>query len=143
MGLEKASRRVSLPDEEATLALGANLTKELHRGVIYLCGELGAGKTTLVRGFLRELGYDGSVKSPTYTLVEPYEIDGFSIAHLDLYRVADPVELEYIGLEDILRDVSLTFIEWPERGKSYLPAADLVIELAIEGEGRIAVLNLC
>ena len=143
MGLENASRRVSLPDEEATLALGANLTKELHRGVIYLCGELGAGKTTLVRGFLRELGYDGSVKSPTYTLVEPYEIDGFSIAHLDLYRVTDPVELEYIGLEDILRDVSLTFIEWPERGKRYLPAADLIIELAIEGEGRIAVLNLC
>lgn len=134
---------MSLPDEEATLALGANLAKELHKGVIYLCGELGAGKTTLVRGFLRKLGYDGSVKSPTYTLVEPYEIDGFSIAHLDLYRVTDPVELEYIGLEDILRDVSLTFIEWPERGKSYLPAADLIIELAIEGEGRIAVLNLC
>ena len=141
MGLEQASRRLALSDEPATLALGANLAKEIDTGVVYLCGDLGAGKTTLVRGYLRALGYEGSVKSPTYTLVEPYEINDFLIAHLDLYRVTDPMELEYIGLEDVLRDVSLTFIEWPEKGKGYLPAADLIIELEIHGDGRVARLS--
>lgn len=138
MGLAKASRRVELPDEAATLTLGADLTTQFDRGVVYLRGDLGAGKTTLVRGYLRALGYKDAVKSPTYTLVEPYEINNFSIAHLDLYRVVDPVELEYIGIEDVLRDVSLMFIEWPENGEGYLPTANLVIELAILGEGRVA-----
>ena len=140
MGLDKANRRVELRDEAATLALGANLSGQFKSGVVYLRGDLGAGKTTLVRGYLRALGYEESVKSPTYTLVEPYEIEGFSIAHLDLYRVTDPVELEYIGLEDVLRDVSLTFIEWPERGEGYLPAPDLIIELEIQSVGRVAQL---
>ncbi len=138
MGLAKASRHIELLDEAATLALGADLTTQFDSGVVYLRGDLGAGKTTLVRGYLRALGYGGSVKSPTYTLVEPYEIDGLSIAHLDLYRVTDPVELEFIGLEDVLRDVSLTFIEWPERGEGYLPTADLVIDLEIRRDGRVA-----
>ena len=141
MGLEYARRRVELRDEAATLALGADLVGQFDHGVVYLRGELGAGKTTLVRGYLRALGYEGSVKSPTYTLVEPYEIEGFSIAHLDLYRVTDPVELEYIGLEDVLRDVSLTFIEWPERGEGFLPAPDLIIDLEIQGTDRIAQLD--
>ena len=141
MGVDELTRCVDLPDEEATLALGAKLTREIRSGIVYLQGELGAGKTTLVRGFLRALGHEGSVKSPTYTLVEPYEIDGLALAHLDLYRVNDPVELEYIGLEDVLRDVSLTFIEWPERGVDYLPSADVVIELTFEGSGRLARLN--
>ncbi|MCY4094301.1 MAG: tRNA (adenosine(37)-N6)-threonylcarbamoyltransferase complex ATPase subunit type 1 TsaE [Gammaproteobacteria bacterium] len=141
MGIERLSRRVALRDEAATLALGGELVRELDSGVVYLCGELGAGKTTLVRGYLRALGFEGMVKSPTYTLVEPYEIDDLSIAHLDLYRVTDPVELEYIGIEDVLRDVSLTFIEWPERGKGYLPAADLIIDLEIDNGGRVAQLN--
>lgn len=138
MGLAETRRRVELHDEAATLALGADLATELDCGVVYLSGDLGVGKTTLVRGYLRSLGYEGSVKSPTYTLVEPYEIGDFSIAHLDLYRVNDPVELEYIGLEDVLRDVRLTFIEWPERGEGYLPTADLIIELNILGDGRVA-----
>ena len=141
MGLKQTRRRVELRDEAATLALGADLARNFDGGVVYLCGDLGAGKTTLVRGYLRAIGYEGSVKSPTYTLVEPYEIDDIPIAHLDLYRVTDPVELEYIGLEDVLRDVSLTFIEWPERGEGFLPQADLIIELEILGEGRIAQLN--
>lgn len=141
MGLKKERWRVELPDEAATLALGADLAGKFDRGVVYLRGDLGAGKTTLVRGYLRALGYEGSVKSPTYTLVEPYEIDGFAIAHLDLYRVTDPLELEYIGLEDMLRDVSLTFIEWPERGERYLPAPDLIIDLEIRSEGRVAQLG--
>ena len=141
MGLEYARRRVELRDEAATLALGADLVGQFDHGVVDLRGELGAGKTTLVRGYLRALGYEGSVKSPTYTLVEPYEIDSFSIAHLDLYRVTDPVELEYIGLEDVLRDVSLTFIEWPERGEGFLPAPDLIIDLEIQGTDRIAQLD--
>ena len=140
MGLTKSSRRVELPDEAATLKLGADLTTQLDSGVVYLRGDLGAGKTTLVRGYLRALGYEGSVKSPTYTLVEPYEINDFSIAHLDLYRVVDPVELEYIGIEDVLRDVSLTFIEWPEKGEGYLPTANLIIELEILGGHRVAQL---
>ena len=138
MGLAKANRRVELPDEAATLTLGADLTTQFDSGVIYLRGDLGAGKTTLVRGYLRALGYKEAVKSPTYTLVEPYEINNFSIAHLDLYRVVDPVELEYIGIEDVLRDVSLMFIEWPEKGEGYLPTANLIIELAILGGGRVA-----
>lgn len=138
MGLAKANRRVELPDEAATLTLGADLTNQFDSGVIYLRGDLGAGKTTLVRGYLRALGYKEAVKSPTYTLVEPYEINNFSIAHLDLYRVVDPVELEYIGIEDVLRDVSLMFIEWPEKGEGYLPTANLIIELAILGGGRVA-----
>ena len=138
MGLDKESRRVELHDEAATLALGADLARQSIRGVVYLRGDLGAGKTTLVRGFLRALGHKGAVKSPTYTLVEPYEIDGFHIAHLDLYRVTDPVELEYIGLEDVLRDVSLTFIEWPERGDGHLPDPDLIVELEVHDGGRVA-----
>lgn len=138
MGLANARRHVELRDEAATLALGAELTSQFDSGVVYLRGDLGAGKTTLVRGYLRELGYGGSVKSPTYTLVEPYEIGGLSIAHLDLYRVTDPAELEFIGLEDVLRDVSLTFIEWPERGDGHIPIADLIIDLEIYGDGRVA-----
>lgn len=131
--------RVKLDDEAATLALGSELATQFSGGgVVYLQGELGAGKTTLVRGYLRALGYEDSVKSPTYTLVEPYEIDDFSIAHLDLYRVTDPAELEYIGIEDVLRDVSLTFIEWPENGEGYLPPPDLTIELELIDDGRVA-----
>lgn len=141
MGIDANRRQVELLDEAATLALGANLARRPIRGVVYLRGDLGAGKTTLVRGFLRALGYEGAVKSPTYTLVEPYEINGVSIAHLDLYRVNDPLELEYIGLEDVLRDVSLTFIEWPERGDGHLPDPDLIIKLELHNAGRVANLD--
>ena len=104
--------------------------------VVYLEGELGAGKTTLVRGFLRGLGYGGTVKSPTYTLIEPYRIGDRSICHLDLYRVADAGELEYLGIRDLLQEQSTLLIEWPERGEGVLPAADLVVRISYRECGR-------
>lgn len=121
-----------LPDEAATRAFGARLADLLtprRRWLIALRGELGAGKTTLVRGLLRGLGHEGRVRSPTYTLIEPYRLRGRDVLHLDLYRLADPGELEYLGLSDLLTAESVALVEWPERGGGLLPAPDLVIEL--------------
>ena len=105
-------------------------------GRIYLTGDLGAGKTTLARGVLRGYGHQGAVKSPTYTLVEPYEFSRYNIYHFDLYRLSDPEEVEFLGVSDYLDGSNLCLIEWPERGGSLLPAADLIIDLAIAGRGR-------
>lgn len=104
--------------------------------IVYLNGDLGAGKTTLARGFLRGLGYAGSVKSPTYTLMEPYRIGGKSICHLDLYRLADAEELEYLGVRDLLQEPTILLIEWPERGRGVLPAADLAVQIDHREHGR-------
>lgn len=104
--------------------------------VIFLEGDLGAGKTTLTRGILRGLGYQGRVVSPTYTLVESYQTPSVLLAHLDLYRLADPEELEYLGLADLLRQDAVLVIEWPERGQGLLPEPDLRIRLEHEGTGR-------
>lgn len=121
----------------ATEALGAQLAKALPPGcVIYLRGELGAGKTTLVRGLLQALGHRGSVKSPTYTLVEPYQVADRRLFHWDLYRLADPEELEFLGLREQIDGEAILLIEWPERGSGELPAADLAITLDYSGEGR-------
>jgi tRNA threonylcarbamoyladenosine biosynthesis protein TsaE len=126
-----------LADEAATLAFGGQLARLLSAGcVIYLHGELGAGKTTLVRGLLQGLGYEGRVKSPTYTLVESYEFDPVPVFHFDLYRLADPEELEYLGMRDYFSGSSVLLIEWPERGGEVLPAADIDINLAYEQRGR-------
>jgi tRNA threonylcarbamoyladenosine biosynthesis protein TsaE len=126
-----------LPDEEATLALAGRLFPVLARAsLIFLSGDLGAGKTTFVRGCLRAAGYSGPVKSPTFTLVEEYAIAGRSIFHFDLYRIADPEELEGMGIRDYFRDDALCFIEWAERAKGFLPAPDLEIRLTVEGSGR-------
>jgi tRNA threonylcarbamoyladenosine biosynthesis protein TsaE len=101
--------------------------------VVYLQGELGAGKTTLVRGALRALGHRGRVPSPTYTLVEPYELPGRLLQHLDLYRIAGPGELSFLGVRDL---TGTLFIEWPERAEGHLPAADLICRLSLEEAGR-------
>lgn len=126
-----------LEDQAATIAFGKKLAGYLRPGcVIYLHGELGAGKTTLVRSVLQGLNYQGHVKSPTYTLVERYDIDKQIIFHFDLYRLVDPEELEYLGIRDYLDGKPLIFVEWPEQGKDFLPAADIDIKLAYQGDAR-------
>jgi tRNA threonylcarbamoyladenosine biosynthesis protein TsaE len=127
------SLTLELADRAATEALGGALAQALaglgpEEGcLILLEGELGAGKTTLARGFLRAAGHAGPVPSPTYTLVEPYEIDGRTVYHLDLYRIAEPEELEYLGWRDMAGAVSL--VEWPQRAPELAAQADLVIRL--------------
>ncbi|NOX08403.1 MAG: tRNA (adenosine(37)-N6)-threonylcarbamoyltransferase complex ATPase subunit type 1 TsaE [Gammaproteobacteria bacterium] len=117
--------------------LGAALAKACRSGgLIFLEGELGAGKTTLVRGLLRALGWQGKVKSPTYTLLEDYEIDGYQICHMDLYRLLDPEELEWLGIRDVLNQDTLCLVEWPDKGSGILPAPDLRVEIHYRGEAR-------
>lgn len=125
-----------LDDADATEALGARLARTLPaRAVVYLHGDLGAGKSTLARALLRALGVTGTIRSPTYTLVEQYPLaTGGMALHLDLYRIGDPGELEFLGLDPA--ETRLWLVEWPERGQGGLPAADLEVMLAVEGEGR-------
>jgi tRNA threonylcarbamoyladenosine biosynthesis protein TsaE len=125
------------PDPEAQLALGQILAPLCPAGcTIHLAGDLGAGKTTLVRGFLRGRGHQGPVRSPTYTLVEPYELASGDVYHLDLYRLGDPEELEYLGLRDLLGGDVILLIEWPERGEGWLPAPDLLVSITHLAQGR-------
>lgn len=134
---------VPLTDEDATLALGERLATHLASPqVIFLRGELGVGKTTLSRGFLRGAGHAGSVKSPTYTLIEPYDdiADG-PIFHFDLYRLGDVQELDYLGLGDYLSTGGTLLIEWPERAANQLPSPTLDITLSVSGSGRSACLR--
>lgn len=131
-----------LANQEATEQLGARLAGCCGSGLlVFLDGQLGAGKTTLVRGFLRALGHTGPVKSPTYALLEPYALPGLAVYHLDLYRLADAEELEWIGIRDLLDGESVCLIEWPERGAGMLPQPDLRIELQVSGTGRRASLT--
>jgi tRNA threonylcarbamoyladenosine biosynthesis protein TsaE len=126
-----------LADEAATEAFGARLAGICQgRGLLALQGNLGAGKTTLSRGLIRGLGHEGKVKSPTYTLVEPYDTGLYRIFHYDLYRLSDPEELEFLGMREQLGSDCLTLVEWPERGGTLLPPADLTLSLALEGSGR-------
>jgi len=129
--------QIDLSDSAATDAFGARLASRLRDGgVVFLSGDLGAGKTTLVRSLLRTLGHDGAVRSPTYAIVEPYRIGELEVFHLDLYRIADPDELEYLGLREWLRPGVLVLVEWPERGQGALPKPDLHLHLDYAGEGR-------
>ncbi|MCK9563674.1 MAG: tRNA (adenosine(37)-N6)-threonylcarbamoyltransferase complex ATPase subunit type 1 TsaE [Bacteroidales bacterium] len=127
---------VYLEDENAMVAFGQRLGAGLRTGIIHLSGDLGAGKTTLCRGILRARGHAGAVKSPTFTLVEPYDFDDGAVFHFDLYRLVDGEELEYMGIRDYVRDDSLCIIEWPEKGGDHLGTPDLDIRLSIEGRGR-------
>ncbi len=133
-----------LTDEAATLRFG-DLVGEVCAGTgcIYLKGELGTGKTTLSRAIVRHYGYQGAVKSPTFTLVEPYELAGFRIYHFDLYRLADPAELEFLGVDEYFSQDSLCLVEWPEKGGAYLPPPDLVIELQVHNRGRKIKVSAC
>lgn len=136
-------QRIPLADEAATLALGARLARSFRErggGVLYLRGDLGAGKTTLARGLLRAAGVDGTLRSPTYTLMEPYAAGGRAFLHLDLYRLADPAEVEQLGLRDYPVETTVWLVEWPEKGAGFLPPADLEVQLAIDGAGRVATL---
>lgn len=136
--MAQSLRTWQLADEAATLAFARRLVECLPEGplTILLQGPLGAGKTTLVRGCLNALGHRGSVKSPTFTLVEEYSLNERPVFHFDLYRLGDPEELEWMGIRDYLSSGALIFIEWPERGSGILPPGDLSISLDYRGVER-------
>ncbi len=126
-----------IPDESAMLAFGEQLAgTSLPGSVIFLRGQLGVGKTTLTRGFLRAFGYLGAVKSPTYTLVEPYEFNGQHIFHFDLYRLQEPQELEHLGIHEYFDGRSICLIEWPEQGFGLLPPPTIECKITVAGAGR-------
>ncbi|MDR2195784.1 MAG: tRNA (adenosine(37)-N6)-threonylcarbamoyltransferase complex ATPase subunit type 1 TsaE [Gallionellaceae bacterium] len=129
--------RISLPDEAATAAFAARLARALKPGmVIWLRGDLGAGKTTLARALLRALGYAGKVKSPTYTLMEPYEIGELQLRHFDLYRFQDEEEWEAAGFRDEFNERNICLIEWPEKAAEHVPQADVELFLTEAPQGR-------
>jgi tRNA threonylcarbamoyladenosine biosynthesis protein TsaE len=126
---------------EAMAALGSALAEPLAGGeLIFLSGGLGAGKTTLVRGLIHALGFEGPVKSPTYTLVEPYSFPGLNVYHFDFYRLSDSLELEYLGVQDYFQDQAVCLVEWPERAKEFLPEADILVAIRFDGDARLVEL---
>ncbi len=136
--------KITLLNEQETELLGAELWRILpEKCLVFLHGDLGAGKTTLTRGVLRAAGHQGAVKSPTYTLVEEYQLQSKKFFHFDLYRLKDPEELEWIGIHDYLDQQCLCFIEWPAQGEGFLPAADVEIKLQTIAKGRSAEIKVC
>ncbi|MFW1858412.1 tRNA (adenosine(37)-N6)-threonylcarbamoyltransferase complex ATPase subunit type 1 TsaE [Acinetobacter defluvii] len=124
------SFKLSLSNEQDTQKLARILAQNFAQGVIYLIGDLGAGKTTLTRYWLQQLGHQGAVKSPTYTLVEPYKIQGKEVFHFDLYRLNDPYELELMGIRDYLDIENALFLfEWPSKGGDEIPQADMILNI--------------
>lgn len=139
-------RQLHLLNEEQLLAVAQQLGQLIQAGssqplTVYLLGDLGVGKTTFSRGLVQQLGHQGHVKSPTYTLVETYELAPWLVHHFDLYRLADPEELEFMGIRDYLGTQTVILAEWPQRGEGYLPAADLTITLAYAEPGRLMTMT--
>lgn len=133
---------IHIDTPEAMEALGACLATRLRAGLtIFFHGELGAGKTTLIRGILHGRGHRGAVKSPTYTLVEPYLLEGMTIYHFDLYRLQDPEELEFLGVRDYLEGNGVCLVEWAERGAGVLPVPDLDVAIDRTEDGRVVRLS--
>lgn len=130
MGTMQYSFLYRLNNEQDTQHLASILAQHIQQGVIYLIGDLGAGKTTLSRYWLQALGHHGAVKSPTYTLVEPYQIAGKNVFHFDLYRLNDPYELELMGIRDYFDyEGALFLFEWPSKGEDEIPAADVILSI--------------
>ena len=135
--------KIELVNSEETEQLGSALLHALpNKCLLFLYGDLGAGKTTLVRGLLRAAGYVGTVKSPTYSLVEEYRLIERSVFHFDLYRLKDPEELEWMGIQDYLQQPALCCVEWPQMGEGYLPAADVEVHLNHQTDGRMIEINV-
>ncbi|MFK8041573.1 tRNA (adenosine(37)-N6)-threonylcarbamoyltransferase complex ATPase subunit type 1 TsaE [Congregibacter sp.] len=142
MGTSFQDLQIDLQTEAEVVDFGRVLATHMPLGTtLYLYGELGAGKTTLTRGIAWGLGHTGAVKSPTYTLVEPYGDLHKPLYHFDLYRLGDPEELEYMGIRDYFGGQALVVVEWPERGGQFLPRADMEIRLVVKGQGRQLEVN--